>query len=167
MSSRCRTRLVLLAALLTASGCARETRDYRGKAMQHSNRARFVAGNAYHLSQGQRLYTWMNCSGCHAHGGGGMGPALMDANWRYGGSMREIVATILDGRPNGMPSFRNRITEDQAWELASYVRSLSAQTREDALAGRADEPANVEPATLNERKPIRAVTPDQDKASDK
>jgi hypothetical protein len=64
-----------------------------------------------------------------------------------------------------MPSFRNRITEDQAWELASYVRSLSAQTRQDALAGRADEPSNVEPPTLNERKPIRRVVPERDKAS--
>jgi cytochrome c oxidase cbb3-type subunit 3 len=165
MSSHCRARL-LLAALLVAGGCARETRDYTGNTMKRTDRASFVAGNAYHLSQGQRLFAWMNCSGCHSHGGGGMGPALMDANWRYGGSMQEIVATILDGRPNGMPSFRNRITEDQAWELASYVRSLSAQTRQDALAGRADEPANVEPPTLNERKPIRSVSPDQDKASD-
>jgi cytochrome c oxidase cbb3-type subunit 3 len=164
MSSRCRTSL-LVAGLLALAGCARETRDYTGKAMQGTDRARFVAGNAYHLSQGQRLYAWMNCAGCHAHGGGGMGPALMDANWRYGGSMRQIVATILDGRPNGMPSFRNRITEDQAWQLASYVRSLSAQTRQDSLAGRADEPANVEPATLNERKPIHRVAPDQDRAS--
>jgi cytochrome c oxidase cbb3-type subunit 3 len=164
MSSRCRTSL-LLAGILALAGCARETRDFTGDAMQRSDRAHFVAGNAFHLAQGQRLYAWMNCSGCHAHGGGGMGPALMDANWRYGGSMEEIVATILDGRPNGMPSFRNRITEDQAWELASYVRSLSAQTRQDALAGRAEEPANVEPATLNERKPIRRVVPDQDKAA--
>jgi len=165
MFSPCRTNL-LLAMLLTLAGCGRETRDFAGKAMQRSDRANVIAGNAFHLAQGQRLYAWMNCSGCHAHGGGGMGPALMDANWRYGGSMQEIVATILDGRPNGMPSFRNRITEDQAWELASFVRSLSAQTRQDALAGRADEPANVEPPTLNERKPIRRVLPDQDKASE-
>jgi cytochrome c oxidase cbb3-type subunit 3 len=94
-----------------------------------------------------------------------MGPPLMDDKWRYGGSTQEIVATILDGRPNGMPSYRNRITEDEAWQLASYVRSMSARTREDILVGRADEPSSVEPPTLEERKPVRHVTPDQDNAS--
>ena len=163
MSSLCRASLLLLLAL---SACHRETRDYENRAMKRTDRAALVAGNAYHLAQGQRLYAWMNCSGCHAHGGGGMGPPLRDDEWRYGASMQQIVATIMDGRPNGMPSFRNRITEDQAWQLASYVRSLSAQTRQDALAGRADEPANVEPATLDERKPIRRVTPQQDDASE-
>jgi cytochrome c oxidase cbb3-type subunit 3 len=163
MSSRYRISLLLL---LVLGACGRETRDYSSKAMQRADRAEAFAGNAYHLSQGQRLYAWMNCSGCHSHGGGGMGPPLMDDEWRYGGSMKAIVATILDGRPNGMPSFRNRITKDQAWQLASYVRSLSARTREDALAGRADEPANVEPPTLEERKPVRNVTPDQDNASE-
>lgn len=165
MSSVCRTNMTLL-LLLASSACSRETRDYRSQAMQQSQRARLVSGNAWHLSQGQRLYGWMNCSGCHAHGGGGMGPPLRDDEWRYGGSMQEIVRTILNGRPNGMPPFRNRITKDQAWQLASYVRSLSAQTRQDALAGRADEPASTEPPTLDERKPIRLVTPEQDSASE-
>lgn len=162
MSLPCRTSIVLL--LLASAACSRETRDYRSEAMQKPNRAAFIAGNAFHLSQGQRLYAWMNCSGCHSHGGGGMGPALSDDRWRYGGSMQQIVATIMNGRPNGMPSFRNRITPDQAWQLASYVRSLFAQTRQDALAGRAEEPANMEPATLNERKPLRHVSIQQDSA---
>jgi cytochrome c oxidase cbb3-type subunit III len=162
MSLPCRISLALV--LLACGACSRETRDYRSEAMQKPNRAALIAGNAYHLAQGQRLYAWMNCSGCHSHGGGGMGPSLSDDRWRYGGSMQQIVATIMNGRPNGMPSFRNRITPDQAWQLASYVRSLSAQTRQDALAGRADEPANMEPATLNERKPLRHVTVQQDSA---
>jgi cytochrome c oxidase cbb3-type subunit 3 len=40
--------------------------------------------NAYAVNQGKRLYRWYNCNGCHANGGGGIGPALMDAEWRYG-----------------------------------------------------------------------------------
>src|SRR4051794_28207581 len=35
--------------------------------------------NALALSEGKRLYSQFNCVGCHAHGGGGMGPPLMDA----------------------------------------------------------------------------------------
>jgi len=164
MSLRSRASLLLLPLALSA--CDRETRDYHSLALQSNDRAEAFGSNAFHLSQGQRLYAWMNCGGCHAHGGGGMGPPLRDDEWRYGGSMEQMVATILDGRPNGMPSFRDRITEDQAWQLATYVRSMSARTRQDMLAGRADEPANVEPPVLDERKPVRRATPKQDDATE-
>ena len=76
------------------------------------------------MSQGKQLFTWFNCTGCHANGGGGSGPPLMDDNWIYGGSIENIVATIREGRPNGMPSFRGRIPDDQIWEIAAYVRSM-------------------------------------------
>jgi hypothetical protein len=33
--------------------------------------------SAYAVSEGQTLYEEYNCVGCHAHGGGGIGPALM------------------------------------------------------------------------------------------
>jgi cytochrome c oxidase cbb3-type subunit 3 len=57
-----------------------------------------------------------------------MGPSLIDEEWRYGGSMAQIATTILDGGPNRMPAFRNRISEEQARQLAAFLRSLSAQT---------------------------------------
>jgi len=161
-----RRRGLILLILLALAGCGRETRDYRSAAMGSADRAAAFEGNAYHIGQGARLYGWMNCAGCHAHGGGGMGPPLMDDEWRYGGSMAEIAATILNGRPNGMPAFRNRITEDQAWQLAAWVRAQSAQPRQDALPGRADEPANTEPLTLDERKPVRRTPPKADDRSE-
>ena len=61
--------------------------------------------NAYGISEGKRLFESFNCVGCHSHGGGGMGPALMDDRWIYGSRPENIYATILEGRPNGMPSF--------------------------------------------------------------
>jgi len=164
MSSPCRAEAVLMLALALA-GCARETRDNRGNAMAENPRGPAFEGNAYHIAQGQRLYGWMNCGGCHSNGGGGMGPPLMDDEWRYGGTMDEIAATILDGRPNGMPSFRGRITEDQAWQLAAFVRTLSSQTRHDMRPSRADEPANIPPLDLQRPKPIRPVTPAEDQRS--
>ena len=163
MSSRF---LLSVLASLALAGCDRETRDYRSLALTSSEGPEAFGSNAYHLAQGQRLYAWMNCAGCHSHGGGGMGPPLRDDEWRYGGTLPEIAETILDGRPNGMPAFRNRITEDQAWQLATYVRSMSARTRQDMLSGRADEPANVEPPVLEERKPVRSVTPKLDDATE-
>jgi cytochrome c oxidase cbb3-type subunit III len=61
--------------------------------------------SAYAISEGKRLYSWFNCIGCHFHGGGGIGPALMDDQWIYGSDPANIFATIVEGRPNGMPSF--------------------------------------------------------------
>ena len=165
MSSRSRASLLLLAALALA-GCDRETRDFHSAALRTGEPAAAFGGNAYHLAQGRGPYPWMTSAAGHAPGGGGMGPPLRDDEWRYGGSMQEMVSTILDGRPNGMPAFRGRITEDQAWQLATYVRSLSARTRQDILSGRADEPANVEPPVLDERKPVRPVTAKQDDATE-
>ena len=94
--------------------------------------------NAYAISEGQRLFDQWNCSGCHAHGGGGMGPPLMDDEWIYGSEPENIVATILEGRPNGMPSFRGRVSTPQVWQLAAYVRSMSGLTPKDARPGRTD-----------------------------
>ena len=66
------------------------------------------ADNAYAVSEGQKLYDAYNCSGCHFHGGGGIGPPLMDNTWIYGSEPQNIYADIVEGRPNGMPSFRRQ-----------------------------------------------------------
>jgi cytochrome c oxidase cbb3-type subunit 3 len=94
--------------------------------------------NAYAISEGKRLFSQWNCVGCHSHGGGGMGPPLMDSEWIYGSAPENIVATIIEGRPNGMPSFRNRISNQQLWQLAAYVRSLAGLTPKAASSGRDD-----------------------------
>jgi cytochrome c oxidase cbb3-type subunit III len=80
--------------------------------------------NAYAMTEGQRLYNWYNCSGCHFRGGGGIGPALMDDIWIYGKEPGNIFTTIVEGRPNGMPSWRGKIPEYQIWQIVTYVESL-------------------------------------------
>ncbi|PRH89062.1 cytochrome C [Labrys okinawensis] len=150
---------LLLAAALALPTCQREERETRPQppfgsvqpapvttleaggqtpAAGSSKAARFEA-NAFHLSEGKRLFSWFNCSGCHANGGGGMGPALMDEKWIYGSSIESIHATIRDGRPNGMPSFGTKIPDDQIWELAGYVRSLSGNAPSAAAPSRNDD----------------------------
>jgi cytochrome c oxidase cbb3-type subunit III len=94
--------------------------------------------NAYHLSEGKRLFSWFNCTGCHAHGGGGSGPALMDDAWLYGSSIDSIAASIREGRPNGMPAFHDKIVDDQIWQLAAYVRSMQRSVPKSAAPGRSD-----------------------------
>ena len=95
--------------------------------------------SAYAVSEGKTLFNQYNCSGCHANGGGGIGPPLMDNNWIYGSEPQNIFTTIVEGRPNGMPSFRNRIPQYQVWELVAYVRSLSGLLPKDVAPSRNDQ----------------------------
>jgi cytochrome c oxidase cbb3-type subunit 3 len=139
MSSRCRERTAAAALLVAvalaafgAAGCKRETRRFREVPPTGADVAAVAATgknpyeeNAWAVSEGQRFFDAYNCSGCHAHGGGGMGPALMDTVWLYGSEPKQVAASIVEGRPNGMPAFRDRIPEPQVWQLVAYVRSLS------------------------------------------
>lgn len=81
--------------------------------------------NAKAVTDGKRLFNQYNCSGCHSNGGGGMGPDLMDDVWIYGGRLEQIHQTMVEGRPNGMPSWGGKIPDEQLWEIAAYVRSMS------------------------------------------
>lgn len=102
--------------------------------------------NAYAMAEGQRLYKNFNCVGCHANGGGGMGPALIDDQWIYGSQPDQIFSTIVQGRPNGMPSFMGRINDAQVWQLVAYVRSMNGQTAQDAAPGRDDHMKSIPPS---------------------
>jgi cytochrome c oxidase cbb3-type subunit III len=111
--------------------------------------------NAYALSEGKRLFENMNCVGCHAHGGGSIGPALMDKKWIYGAEPDHIFATIVEGRPNGMPSFRGKLPDYQVWQLAAYVRSLSGQAPKDAAPARDDDLQYKSPENTKSREAIK------------
>ena len=84
----------------------------------------------------------MNCTGCHAHGGGAIGPPLMDDSWIYGSHPDQIFATIVEGRPNGMPSFRGKLPDYEIWQLAAYVRSLSGANAAARRSGTRRRSAN-------------------------
>jgi cytochrome c oxidase cbb3-type subunit 3 len=118
-------------------------------------------GNAYALNEGKQLFVAFNCSGCHSHGGGGMGPPLMDSAWIYGFEPANIYATIANGRPNGMPAFKNRITPQQMWELVAYVRTMSGQGSKAARPNRSDEMEvrSAEAQTTTEKPVIVPPTP--------
>jgi cytochrome c oxidase cbb3-type subunit 3 len=156
MSSRCRELVVVLTLLAAGAGCEREQRRFSEPAGDEISLAAPVSDiraggasvvtaprspydeNAFALNEGQRLYEWFNCSGCHARGGGAIGPALMDEVWIYGKEPEQIYSTIVQGRPNGMPAFGARIPRQQVWQLVAYVRSLSGELSKAASPNRAD-----------------------------
>jgi cytochrome c oxidase cbb3-type subunit 3 len=170
MSSPFRSEVAILLLALgasVASGCERERREYHSspteRAAAHPRLSTLQPGerltspldpvgthyenNAYHINQGSRLVRWFNCNGCHANGGGSIGPALMDGQWRYGGRIDQIHASILEGRPNGMPAWRGKLTDQQAWQLSAYIRALSGNVSKAAAPSRRDAMAATPPLT--------------------
>ena len=100
------------------------------------------------IAEGAEIYERVECSKCHGQAGRADGtsaptqkddsdlpiyPANLTQNWRFngGGTVEDIyrrLRTGLDGTP--MPTFSDLIdagvvTDDQLWNLAHYVRSLS------------------------------------------
>lgn len=159
-----RPLLLALTLVPVMAGCERETRRYQelpaaasrpgairvsdlqpGLPLPSQPTLSPYQENAYGIAEGKRLYSAFNCNGCHAMGGGGIGPALMDSMWIYGSEPDQIYSTIAQGRPNGMPAFGGRVPSQQIWQLVAYVQSLSMQVPRDAAPGRNDD--------LNARKP--------------
>jgi cytochrome c oxidase cbb3-type subunit 3 len=140
MSFAClRSFVIVAAASLLISACEREQRDFHKPASMRGGAAGdHYQRDAYDVAQGKRLFNWMNCVGCHSHGGGGMGPALMDNRWLYGGKIQQIYSSIRDGRKNGMPSWRYRMTDQEIWQVAAYVRSMGRNVRKDVAPSRDD-----------------------------
>jgi cytochrome c oxidase cbb3-type subunit III len=175
MSSRCPEAAVCLLLAVCVGGCSREERRFTDSFPSDSGplaitqsdlrpggrEALYSGGkspydyNAQAISQGKELFDSFNCSGCHAHGGGAIGPALMDDKWIYGSAAENIYATIMEGRPNGMPSFRGRIPPQQVWQLVAYVRSMSGQVSKDAAPSRSDHlfMKKSEQSTATEQQP--------------
>jgi cytochrome c oxidase cbb3-type subunit 3 len=118
--------------------------------------------HAVDTNEGKRLFVQYNCSGCHFNGGGGIGPPLMDEKWIYGDKPENIYSTIVEGRPNGMPSFRQKIPDNQLQQIVAYVRSMSGQLRKDVAPTRNDDMNAHRSEQRTERKtPQQTVAPPQ------
>ena len=171
--------LAVLAVAALLAACERERRDFHqppsaATAIASLRMSDVVAGgrqaaaplpnayeeNAYALAEGKRLYAWYNCNGCHAAGGGDKGPALMDDVWIYGSEPANVFATIVQGRPNGMPAFGGRIPEHEVWQIVAYVRSMSGQVDKSAAPSRNDD-MQAKPAEnrTDRQTPVPAAVP--------
>ncbi|MGH7445359.1 MAG: c-type cytochrome, partial [Longimicrobiales bacterium] len=107
------------------------------------------------IAEGRQLYDQLECWKCHGRQGRGDGtsaptqqddngnpirPANLAQNWHFngGGTVEDIYARLqtgLDGTP--MPSFSDLIeadviTDDQLWNIAHFVRSLSPEEPPEA-----------------------------------
>jgi cytochrome c oxidase cbb3-type subunit III len=103
-------------------------------------------GDPRNIMEGKRLYAWFNCSGCHgSNGGGSIGPPFMDDDWIYGGDNAAVFASIVEGRPQGMPAYGGRLADVDVWRLVSYVRYLSGREEPKAQIGPVEIPSSDTP----------------------
>lgn len=76
--------------------------------------------------RGMAYFMAFNCIGCHAdNGGGGMGRALSNRFFQYGGEPANIYLTIVQGRPDGMPAWGGILPDSVIWDLVAYIEQIS------------------------------------------
>ena len=105
------------------------------------------------IAAGRQVYDAAECGECHGALGRGDGerageidddwdfpimPADLHLGWKLkgGGSAREIylrLSTGLDGTP--MPSYSETLNEEELWQLAHYIASLSDISQSDPSPG--------------------------------
>jgi len=111
---------------------------------------------------GARLFTSMNCDGCHGGGATGwVGPSLVDGRWRYGGTDEEVFQSIFYGRPKGMPAYGGVLGAEGAWMIVSYLKaqpvpSVVPTTSYENTDGRAGAAPAVGAAPAPARLPAEA-----------
>ena len=149
--------LVLCAGVVVATSCQRKNEGYEEPVAQTTDASKTTitdsaggvvpgihanvvfgalrnpyTGQAAASRDGRRLFLMYNCVGCHGgRAGGGMGPSLRDSAWAYGESDGDLYATIVEGRPGGMPTWGGRIPPDQIWKLIAYIRTLRTSAEPD------------------------------------
>ena len=67
-----------------------------------------LSENPAFVAEGKKIFTNpLLCAQCHnANASGKIGPNLTDEYWIYGGKPMDIYATIMEGRPGGMQSYK-------------------------------------------------------------
>ena len=95
-----------------------------------------LAANAQAMATANNLFQ-NNCAQCHgADGGGARGfPNLANSDWQWGGDPDSIVQTIANGRTAAMTPWGEVLGAEGVEQVVAYVRQLSGQEHDAALAG--------------------------------
>src|SRR5467141_3283847 len=123
-----RSNLPLLSACAVLIACAAAAVALRA---QDKNP---FSGDAKAAKLGESQFR-ANCAFCHGLGarGGGRGPDLSRAQKRHGNSDADLFRTINEGvpgtamPPNGATQQGVGMTEEEIWQVISYIRSVQAK----------------------------------------
>jgi len=83
-----------------------------------------------------------NCAGCHGTGGNGvigLFPNLVDDAWLWGGDLKDIQASLINGRNGYMTAFGNTLSDQEIDDVSAYVLSYSIEGGDAANVQRGSE----------------------------
>ena len=84
----------------------------------------FATRDSGSIADGSKIFSTMNCDGCHGGGATGwVGPSLVDGRWRYGGGDGALFQSIFYGRPRGMPAYGGVMSPGAIWKVVAYIRA--------------------------------------------
>ncbi|CAH2031747.1 c-type cytochrome [Trichlorobacter ammonificans] len=79
---------------------------------------------ADYIAAGKKEYA-ARCAACHgADAKGGIGPDLTAKQYKYGRSEQAVTESVANGRPGGMPGFRNDLSHEKLEGVVKYLLSL-------------------------------------------
>jgi mono/diheme cytochrome c family protein len=78
------------------------------------------------LSEGQQVYS-DTCASCHGPAGEGTarGAALNTSAFMADHTLNDVYGAATDGVGGEMPGFADKLSEDQRWAVAAFVRTLA------------------------------------------
>ncbi len=83
-----------------------------------------IASDSTVVADGSKIFSAMNCDGCHGGGATGwVGPSLVDGRWRYGATDGALFLSIFYGRPRGMPAYGGVMSPGAIWKVIAYIRA--------------------------------------------
>lgn len=114
------------------------------------------------LDQGERLYQ-VECAACHGLTGEGDGPDaagktmanFTDQEYMASQSVDSLVQSINSSEAHTAADYGNKLTDEQHWALASYLRSLSFAAAGD-LTALTPEPGQAPPLAGDEATQLAA-----------
>ncbi len=116
------------------------------------------------IAQGAGLYA-EQCAACHGESGRGDGPQaaadmpnFTDQERMAVKSSSMLFQAISTGVEGKMPAFGDKLSEDQRWALAAYVRSLTFAPRSADLAQATPQPGLATPAAGTPLTTTQSVT---------
>ena len=76
------------------------------------------------LAMGKKEFT-ERCAACHGSDAkGGIGPDLTRKEFKFGKTEKAVTESIAEGRPGGMPAFKNDLSHEKIEGLVRYLLSL-------------------------------------------
>ena len=93
------------------------------------------------IAKGKNVYIRATCQECHdLDGTARVGSDLAEAadltdprSWKFGTTEGEVFIHIRDGTGEQMPGFKEKLKDEQIWNLVNYIRSLGPKAMRPKL----------------------------------